>query len=688
MEHLSGKLTGGKNESEAAPAEKKNSAPKKRQPRTDKSVREKKQAPEKKPVSEKKTKEKAKSASGKRKQPAKKTAAKAAQKPVQAAAEEARIPARNSRGARPRKKNLANLVQGNDAVAPAPPTLPASSLNMRGKYGKGKLRIIPLGGIGEIGKNMTVFEYGEDMFVLDCGLAFPDDEMLGIDLVIPDITYLEKNAARVRGIVLTHGHEDHIGAIPYVLRKLNVPVYGTRMTLGILRGKLDEAGLLGSAKLFQCAAGDIISLGCFKVEFIRSNHSIPDAVMLAIHTPLGVVLHTGDFKIDSTPIIGEMIDLARIGELGREGVLALMSDSTNAERPGFTMSERKVGESFDQIFKQNADKRIIIATFASNIHRVQQILDAAKRYGRKVAVSGRSMINNVEAAVQLGVIDLPDNVLIDISMINRYTKEQLVIITTGSQGEEMSALYRMAYSDHRQVVVGPGDLIVNSASAIPGNEKLVSKVVDELFKLGCDVIYQSLAEIHVSGHACREEQKMILALARPKFFIPVHGEYRHLVKHAQLAVATGVPEKNILVLQDNGKVIELDRETIRLNGQVTAGRVLIDGLGVGDVGNIVLRDRKLLSEDGLIIIVAALERASGMLVSGPDIVSRGFIYVREAENIMNDATEAAREALRHCEENGIREWGSIKTQVKDAVSNYIFAATHRRPMILPILMEI
>ena len=488
--------------------------------------------------------------------------------------------------------------------------------------------------------------------------------------------------------MLTHGHEDHIGAIPYVLRKLNVPVYGTRMTLGILRGKLDEAGLLGSAKLFQCAAGDIISLGCFKVEFIRSNHSIPDAVMLAIHTPLGVVLHTGDFKIDSTPIIGEMIDLARIGELGREGVLALMSDSTNAERPGFTMSERKVGESFDQIFKQNADKRIIIATFASNIHRVQQILDAAKRYGRKVAVSGRSMINNVEAAVQLGVIALPDNVLIDISMINRYTKEQLVIITTGSQGEEMSALYRMAYSDHRQVVVGPGDLIVNSASAIPGNEKLVSKVVDELFKLGCDVIYQSLAEIHVSGHACREEQKMILALARPKFFIPVHGEYRHLVKHAQLAVATGVPEKNILVLQDNGKVIELDRETIRLNGQVTAGRVLIDGLGVGDVGNIVLRDRKLLSEDGLIIIVAALERASGMLVSGPDIVSRGFIYVREAENIMNDATEAAREALRHCEENGIREWGSIKTQVKDAVSNYIFAATHRRPMILPILMEI
>lgn len=596
-------------------------------------------------------------------------------------------PAGNKNG-RPKKKNLGNLVQGNDMVAPAPPTISAATLDLKGRFGKGKLKIIPLGGIGEIGKNITVFEYENDIIVVDCGLAFPDDEMLGIDLVIPDISYLTKNASKIRGILLTHGHEDHIGSLPYVLRELNVPVYGTRMTLGILRNKLEEAGLLGVAKLFQCEAGDIVKLGNFKVEFIRSNHSIPDAAMLAIHTPLGVVLHTGDFKIDATPIIGDMIDLKRVGELGDQGILALMSDSTNAERPGYTMSESKVGESFDSIFKQNADKRIIIATFASNIHRVQQIMDAAKKYGRKVAVSGRSMINNVEAAVKLGVIKLPDNVLIDISMLNRFPKEQIVLITTGSQGEVMSALYRMAYSDHRQVQVGPGDLIVNSASAIPGNEKLVSRVINELFKLGCDVIYESLAEIHVSGHACREEQKLLLKLARPKYFIPVHGEYRHLIKHAALARAVGVPAENIMILQENGKVIELDRENIRFAGQVQAGHVLIDGLGIGDVGNIVLRDRKHLSEDGLVVIVAAIEKSTGALVSGPDIVSRGFIYVREAEKIMHDAQQAASSAFERCEQNGIRDWSNIKTQVKDAVSNYIFAATHRRPMILPILLEV
>ena len=598
----------------------------------------------------------------------------------------AKAPAKRGRaGTRAGKQSLSKVTTSEVEIAPLAPTVSLAE-KRGGKAPRGKLKIIPLGGIEEIGKNLTVIEYEDDIILIDCGLAFPDDEMLGIDLVIPDITYLVKNASKIRGIVITHGHEDHIGALPYVLRQLNVPVYGTRMTLGILKNKLTEAGLASSAKLFLTRPGDVVKLGCFKVEFIESNHSIPDAVMLAIHTPLGVLVHTGDFKIDSTPIIGGMVDLARLGQLGREGVLALMSDSTNAERSGYTMSERNVGETFDSIFK-NCHSRIIIATFASNIHRIQQILDAAKRYGRKVAVSGRSMVNNVETAISLGVIKPPENVLIDIEMIKRYKDDQLVIITTGSQGETMSALYRMARSDHRQIQIVPGDLIVVSASPIPGNEKSVSNVINDLFKLGANVIYKSLAEIHVSGHACQEEQKLILALTKPKFFIPVHGEYRMLRKHMQTALAVGIPEKNILIPQ-LGKTIELDRESIKLGAAVPSGKVLIDGLGVGDVGNIVIRDRKILSEDGVIVVVATLDRATSTLQSGPDIVSRGFIYVREAEQIMDDMKKVAYDAFCRCEDSRIKDWSAIKTNVKDALSNYIYAATGRRPMILPILMEL
>ena len=599
----------------------------------------------------------------------------------------AKTPAKRGRaGVRNGKQSLSKVTTSDVEIAPLAPTVSLAGEKRGGKTPRGKLKIIPLGGIEEIGKNLTVIEYEDDIILIDCGLMFPDDEMLGIDLVIPDITYLVKNASKIRGIVITHGHEDHIGALPYVLRQLNVPVYGTRMTLGILKNKLTEAGLASSAKLFLTRPGDVVKLGCFKVEFIESNHSIPDAVMLAIHTPLGILVHTGDFKIDSTPIIGEMVDLARLGQLGREGVLALMSDSTNAERSGYTMSERNVGETFDSIFK-SCQSRIIIATFASNIHRIQQILDAAKKYGRKVAVSGRSMVNNVETAISLGVIKPPENVLIDIEMIKRYKDDQLVIITTGSQGETMSALYRMARSDHRQIQIVPGDLIVVSASPIPGNEKSVSNVINDLFKLGANVIYKSLAEVHVSGHACQEEQKLILALTKPKFFIPVHGEYRMLRKHMQTALAVGIPEKNVLIPQ-LGKTIELDRESIKLGAAVPSGKVLIDGLGVGDVGNIVIRDRKILSEDGVIVVVATLDRATSTLQSGPDIVSRGFIYVREAEQIMDDMKKVAYDAFCRCEDSRIKDWSAIKTNVKDALSNYIYAATGRRPMILPILMEL
>lgn len=551
---------------------------------------------------------------------------------------------------------------------------------------KQKLKIISLGGLNEIGKNMTAIEYGNSIIVIDCGLAFPDDEMLGIDLVIPDVTYLVKNKEKVKAFILTHGHEDHIGGLPFVLKEVNVPVYGTRLTLGIVERKLKESGMLSRAKLNVVKAKDVIKFDDFKVEFIHTNHSIADAVALAITTPVGVLVHTGDFKIDTTPISGSMIDLARFGELGKKGVLALMSDSTNAERPGYTLSESTVGTSFDNIF-EGTDKRIIIATFASNVHRVQQIINAAAKVGRKVAISGRSMINIVTVAMQLGYMNAPEGTLIDLDDVTRYPKDKLCIITTGSQGEAMSALTRMAFSEHKKITIGSSDLVILSANPIPGNEKFVSRVVDELFKHGAEVIYDSYAEVHVSGHACSEELKMILALTKPKFFIPVHGEYRHLRKHADLAEKTGVPPSHIII-SDIGKIIELTRDSAKFNGSVTSGKVLVDGLGVGDVGNIVLRDRKHLAQDGLIVVVVTLSSENGNLIAGPDIISRGFVYVRESENLMNDMKNIVRQVMSECEHKRLKDWNSLKGLIKNALNEYIFEKTKRNPMILPVIMEI
>ncbi|MBC8536609.1 ribonuclease J [Clostridiales bacterium BX7] len=550
---------------------------------------------------------------------------------------------------------------------------------------KPKLKIIPLGGLNEIGKNMTVLEYGDDIMLIDAGIAFPDDEMLGIDLVIPDFSYLTKNASKFRGVVLTHGHEDHIGALPYLLRQFKVPVYGTRLTLGLVRYRLEEHRILNSCKLNTVVPGQKVKLGCFEVEFIRSNHSIPDAVMLAIRTPVGNIIHTGDFKIDTTPISGEMVDLARLGDYAREGVLALMADSTNADRPGMSMSERKVGEAFDALFKKS-DSRIIIATFSSNVHRIQQILDAAERYGRKVAISGRSMENTFKVATELGVVKAKDGLVVSLDAIKNLPKDKIVVITTGSQGEPMSALYRMAFSDHRKVEIMPGDMVILSATPIPGNEKLVSRVVNELIKLKAEVVYKSLAGVHVSGHACQEEQKLMLALIKPKFFIPVHGEYRHLRAHADLAESVGMESKNILI-PDIGRVIELTENSARFNGTVPSGRVLIDGLGVGDVGNIVLRDRKHLAQDGLIVVVATID-SMGNLAAGPDIVSRGFVYVRESEKLMDEIQHVAEQSLQRCRENHITEWGTLKTNLRDDLADYLFNKTRRQPMILPVIMEV
>ncbi|MBR1739587.1 MAG: ribonuclease J [Ruminococcus sp.] len=552
---------------------------------------------------------------------------------------------------------------------------------------KTPVRIIPLGGLNEIGKNMTVIECANDMLIIDCGLAFPDSEMLGVDIVIPDYTYVEKNIDKLRGVVITHGHEDHIGGLPYFLRKFNVPVYGTRLTLGLIEGKLREHGLLGSVKLNEVSPRQTVRLGCMAVEFIRVNHSIPDSVGLAVHTPAGVLIHTGDFKVDYTPIEGGIIDLPRFSELGNKGVLALMSDSTNSERPGFTMSERKVGESLEVLFKRAEGKRIIIATFASNIHRVQQIINNAVNTGRKVAVSGRSMVNLISVGMELGYLKVPDGVLIDIDLISRYDPSQIALITTGSQGEAMSALYRMAMNEHRKVSITPQDLIIISANPIPGNEKLVTRVVNELMKLGAEVIYEKMYEVHVSGHACQEEQKLMLSVTRPKFFIPVHGEYKHLKKHKETAMSVGIPEENIIIA-GIGDVIETDGTDMRITGQVPAGRVLVDGLGVGDVGAIVLRDRKHLAEDGLIVAVATIDREVGEILAGPDIVSRGFVYVRESEELMNEARELLTETLQSCLDNNVHEWNAIKGKMKDNLSDFIFTRTKRSPMILPIIMEI
>ena len=554
------------------------------------------------------------------------------------------------------------------------------------KNEKAKVRIIPLGGINEIGKNITVIEYKNDMIVIDCGLRFPDEDMFGIDIVIPDISYLLKNRDKIRGIFLTHGHEDHIGALPYVLKQLNVPVYGTKLTLGIVETKLKEHGLLASTELIRVKPRDVIKLNSVSVEFIKTNHSIADSVAIAIHTPLGVVLHTGDFKVDYTPIDGEPMDFARFAEIGRKGVLAMLADSTNVEKPGYTMSERVVGESFARLFSK-AKGRVIVATFASNVHRIQQIIDAASMHGRKVAVSGRSMENIVAVAAELGYLEFEKDILVSIDQINKYPNDKVVIITTGSQGEPMSALARMASSEHRKVNIVEGDTVIISATPIPGNEKLVSKVINQLFQKGAEVIYKSLAEIHVSGHACQEELKLMQCLVKPKFFIPVHGEYRHLKQHGELATSLGMPEGNVLI-PENGGVIEVTRNSIRKNGLVASGQVFVDGLGVGDVGNIVLRDRKHLSQDGILTVVVTLSRENNTVIAGPDIISRGFVYVRESEGLMDEAKDIVKNALTQCEQNNIKDWASLKSKIRDDLRSYLYEKTKRKPMILPIIMEI
>jgi len=550
---------------------------------------------------------------------------------------------------------------------------------------KNKLKVIPLGGMEEIGKNMTVFEYGENIIVVDCGLAFPEDEMLGIDLVIPDIAYLEKNAEKVRGIVLTHGHEDHIGALPYVLNRIKVPVYGTELTLALVENKLLEHEMTEKADLRIVRQGQTIQLGPFKVEFIRSTHSIADAVALAIDTPVGVVFHTGDFKIDQTPIEGDPMDLARIAELGKKGILLLMSDSTNVERPGYTMSERVVGDTFDTIFR-GAKSRIIVASFSSNIHRIQQVVNSAVKYGRKVALCGRSMVNVATAAIRLGYLNFPEDTLIDIDRIKRYKPEELVIITTGSQGEPMSALSRIAASTHKKVEISEGDLVIISASPIPGNEKMIYNVINELFKKGAEVVYDDLIDIHVSGHARQEELKLMHRLTRPKFFMPIHGEYRHLKMHAKLAESMGMQEKNIFIMQ-NGKVLELTSRSAKITGTVQSGSVLVDGLGVGDVGETVLRDRKILSEDGLIIVVAAID-SNGNQMANLEVISRGFVYVRESEELMEEVKILARDALVKAVNKKGNNWTSMRNAIKDELSTFLYKKIKRRPMIIPIIVEI
>ena len=548
------------------------------------------------------------------------------------------------------------------------------------------LKVIPLGGLGEIGKNMTVFEYGEDIVVVDCGLSFPEDEMLGIDLVIPDITYLKKNKEKVRAIVLTHGHEDHIGALPYVLRQLNVPVYGTKLTLGLVENKLKEHGMEHDVSLHIVKAKDVVRFGNISVEFIKTSHSIADSVALAITTPVGVIVHTSDFKVDFTPIDGQVMDLARFASLGEQGVLALLCDSTNVERPGYTMSEKTVGVTFENIFDE-ATGRIIVASFASNVHRIQQVVNATVKHHRKLCVSGRSMVNVVNVATELGYLKIPSNLLVDVDQIGDYPDKKVVVLTTGSQGEPMSALARMAASEHRKLDIKPDDLVIISASAIPGNEKLVNKIVNQLFKKGANVIYEALMETHVSGHACQEELKLIHTLVKPKFFIPVHGEYRHLKQHAKLAESLGMPKKNIFIAE-LGNVIEFTPNSCRINGSVTAGKVLVDGLGIGDVGNIVLRDRKHLSQDGLMVVVITMSRDDYSIVAGPDIISRGFVYVRESEKLMEDAKKIVKNVLEECEEKKITDWNTIKLNIRNGLRDFLYERTKRKPMILPVIMEI
>lgn len=549
------------------------------------------------------------------------------------------------------------------------------------------IKIIPLGGLGEIGKNITLYEYDGDMFLVDCGMSFPDEDMPGIDIVIPDFTYILENKDKIKGMVITHGHEDHIGAIPYLLRDFNLPIYATRLTIGLIEGKLKEHKLLADAKLNIVKPGDTVNFGKLSVEFINVNHSIPDAVGFAINSPAGTVIHTGDFKIDTTPIDGNVIDLGRFGEYGKKGVLALLADSTNAERPGFTSSEKLVGGSFSHFFRQAEGHRIIIATFSSNIHRIQQIINEAVNCNRKVAVSGRSMINVVTVASELGYLNVPENVLIDVSDINNYEPGQIVLVTTGSQGEPLSALHRIAFSDHRLIEIIPGDMIIISATPIPGNEKLVSKVINELMKRGANVVYEKMYDVHVSGHACQEELKLIMSIVKPKYFIPVHGEQKHLIKHALLAEQVGIDPDNIIISQ-NGNVIELKKNSVVNSEIVQAGRVLVDGLGVGDVGSIVLRDRKHLSDDGIIVIAMTVDKRTREIISGPDVVTRGFVYVKESEELINEINEQAYDILERCYINNIRDWNTVKMRVKDGISRFLFQKTKRSPMILPIIMEV
>lgn len=549
-----------------------------------------------------------------------------------------------------------------------------------------KLKIIPLGGLGEIGKNMTAYEFGSDIIVVDCGMGFPDEDMYGIDIVLPDISYLKANAERVRGIILTHGHEDHIGAVPYVLRELDVPIYTTPLTAALVELKLEEHDLLYNTQIFTKKTGSCFRLGCFTIEFIHVNHSIPDSVALAIRTPIGTVIHTGDFKIDVTPISGGMIDIARLGQLGNEGVLALLSDSTNVEKAGHSDSERKVGESFDKLF-MGCDKRIIITTFASNVHRLQQIINVASKYGRKVGITGRSMENVLHVASVLGYVDIPEDVMVDIDKINKLPRSKTVIISTGSQGETMSALYRMAFSEHKQINVDAGDRVIISASAIPGNENMISRVIDELFHKGAEVIYDRHTDLHVSGHASQEEQKMMLALTKPKYFIPVHGEYRMLVKHAELGRMMGVQPKNV-VIGENGAVIEITKKGIKCEGTVPAGAVLVDGSGVGDVGSVVMRDRRHLAEDGMIVVVMPYSVEEHVLIGEPEIVTRGFIYVKEAEALMEELKRVVLETTDACEMQHITDWTAIKSKVKSNLSGYLYKTMRRSPMILPVISEI
>ena len=587
------------------------------------------------------------------------------------------------------ERNSRSNFRNGTSKAPAKAALraPAKTQNRntgkRGRKSASKLKIIPLGGLEQIGMNITAFEYGDSIVVVDCGLSFPEDDMLGIDLVIPDVTYLKENISKVKGFVITHGHEDHIGALPYVLKEVNVPIYSTKLTLGLITNKLKEHNLVRSTKLKEVKHGQVINLGDFAIEFIKTNHSIQDASALAIYSPAGIVVHTGDFKVDYTPVFGDAIDLQRFAEIGKKGVLALMCDSTNAERPGFTMSERTVGKVFDSLFNEHRNARIIIATFASNVDRVQQIINTAYRFGRKVAVEGRSMVNIISVASELGYLRIPENTLIEIDQVKDYPDDKVVLITTGSQGESMAALSRMAANIHKKITIKPNDTIIFSSNPIPGNEKAVSKVINELSMKGAKVIFQ---DVHVSGHACQEEIKLIYSLVKPKYAIPVHGEYRHLTAQKHVVEDLGIPKENIFILA-SGNVLELDEHSAEVTGSVQTGAIFVDGLGIGDVGNIVLRDRQHLAEDGIMIVVMTLERHSSVVLAGPDIVSRGFVYVRESEDLMEHAKEVVESALDSCLDRNITDWGKIKNVVKDALSEFLWKRTKRSPMILPIIME-